>query len=128
MILYSSIQPQRCPRLPLRIWQAITNAGRKADPKEIKSRWYDPLVLDCIILLFKKLSQSSHLCQRILTYRGSITVLLTCLDGLDAIRQVNILLFNKSKAAESKQVKLEVSHADIFPLRVSNPCLCVLSK
>ena len=66
--------------------------------------------------------------KRILTYRGSITVLLTCLDGLDAIRQVNILLFNKSKAAESKQVKLEVSHADIFPLRVSNPCLCVLSK
>ena len=39
------------------------------------------------------------------THRGIITVRLTCLDGLDSTKPVNMLLFNISKAAESKQVK-----------------------
>ena len=33
----------------------------------------------------------------------------SCLDGLDLTKQVNLLLFNINKAAESKQVKQEVS-------------------
>ena len=49
--------------------------------------------------------------QRIFTYSGSISVRLTsCLDRLDLTKKVNLLLlFNISKAAESKKVKQEVS-------------------
>ena len=42
---------------------------------------------------------------------GSISVHLAfSLEELDSIKQVNLLLFNFSKAAESKQVKQEVIH------------------
>ena len=57
------------------------------------------------------------LSQRILTYRTSITVQLTsCLTRLDLTKQVNLLLFNISKATESKQVKREVSCTVTIPL------------
>ena len=70
--------------------------------------------------------------RRILTYyRASITVRLTsCLDGLDSNKPVNLLLFNRSKRAVSKQVQQEVSctvilHSEhknwaFFSIRVSN--------
>ena len=48
--------------------------------------------------------------QRILAFKGSIAVWMTyCLDELDSVKKVNLLLFNLSKAAESKQIKQEVS-------------------
>ena len=55
-----------------------------------------------------------------MTCRGSITVRLTsCLDGLESTKQVNLLLFNISKAAESKQVKQDISCTVIFTSLVS---------
>ena len=42
--------------------------------------------------------------------------LTSCLTGLDLTKQVNLLLFNTHKAAESKLVKQEVSFTVILPL------------
>ena len=55
--------------------------------------------------------------QIILTYRGSITEWLTsCLGGLNSTKQINLLSFYISKAAESKQAKQEVMCTVILPL------------
>lgn len=40
--------------------------------------------------------------------------LTSCLDGLFLTRQVNLLLFNNCKSAESKQVKQDLSNT--FPV------------
>ena len=58
-----------------------------------------------------------NISHRIHTHKANITVHLTYyLEGLDSTKQVNLLLFNVSKAIESKQVKQEVSRLMILPL------------